>query len=322
MRFAFLAFVVALLAACGGSDDKLPVATSGPTSSTTITTGQGGGGGATTTASGGGEGGATHAGGEGGTTHAGGSAQGGGGSAGHGGGGEPPVIDVPATDGQKALPFAFGAAGQGSHDIGVVSMSEDTGVVNVKGHDVPALAYERQPFGEWTLYQVLGVEPDRLWVMWMYCKAGALEYVYLEGTDGTKMHYEQASGTCAETVQGTAAKVKFPAVHMGYPTPLAGYTLSGADVTLPGAAPGSITLGNTDYALLAFDDVDCTQKCGAPGWREIHTLLWDEPGQRLCFAIIYLFKPGQDIVIEYSISLPDLSDPAGTTQLAADFTTP
>jgi hypothetical protein len=229
---------------------------------------------------------------------------------------------VPATDAELALPFEFGATGQGSQDIGVVSISGDTGVVRVMGDDVPVVAYERQPFGQWTLYQVLGVQPDRLWVMWMYCNQGELQYIYLEGTDGTPMHYEQASGTCDEALDGTAAKVAFPAVDMAYPAPLAGYTIAGADISLPGAAPGTITLGGVDYVLLAFEDVDCTEKCGAPGWREIHTLLWDAPAQRLCFAIIYLFQPGQDLLVEYSLTIPDLTDPAGQTKLPASFTTP
>ena len=41
-----------------------------------------------------------------------------------------------------------------------------------------------------------------------------------------------------------------------------------------------------------------------------------------CFAIFYLFAPGQPLLVEYSLTLPDLSDPAGVTKLDATFTTP
>ena len=73
--------------------------------------------------------------------------------------------------------------------------------------------------------------------------------------------------------------------------------------------------------VLPFEDVDCTA-CGQGGWHEIHTLLWDPAGARLCFAIFYLFQPGDPVLLTYSLTLPDLSDPAGSTQLDATWTTP
>lgn len=317
MRTALLALLVTLLTAGGCSSSTSPgVAT---TFAATVTTGAGG-----TTHAGGGDAGGGGAGGEGpgGQGAGGGIAGGGQGGAGGSGGSAEPRIVAGATDGQLALPFTFGATGQGTSDIGAVSLDDGAGTVQVKGHDVASLAYQRQPFGQWTLYQVLGVETDRLWVLWLYCNQGSLQFVYLEGTDGTPMHYEQAMGTCAEPAGSSAAHAVFPAVDMPLPTPLAGYTLTGPDISLPGAAPGHVKLGAQDLVLLAFEDVDCTQNCGTPGWREIHTLLWDPEGKRVCFAIIYLFQPGQPLLIEYSLTLPDLTDPAGQTQLDATFTTP
>jgi hypothetical protein len=335
MRPLLVALFVALLAACGGGAPSGAPGTGSPTTSTSSGTGaggqaaggggagQGGAGGAHAGGGGAGTGGAGTGGAGTGGIGPGGHPQGGGGAGTGGAGGAPAEhIVAGATDGVLAEPFTFGATGQGSVDIGAVSIATGAGTVHIGPHDVSAVVYERQPFGQWTLYQALAVEPDRLWVLWFYCNQGALEYVYFEGTDGTPIHYEQASGTCAEQGASSAVHAVLPAIDMPQPSLLAGYTIQGKDIELDGAKPGHVTLGAQSLVVLAFDDVDCTQKCGSPGWREVHTLLWDAAAKRVCFAIIYLFQPGQPVLIEYSLTVPDLSDPAGQTQLDATFTTP
>ena len=98
-----------------------------------------------------------------------------------------------------------------------------------------------------------------------------------------------------------------------------GFTVDGPLVHFDGAAPGSITLG----AALSFNPfgvVDCSEICGTPGWWELHAVLWDEAALRACFAILYLFTNGDPMLVTYSLTLPDLSDPAGETELEGSWT--
>ena len=238
-------------------------------------------------------------------------------------GGTPIVgpIQIGATDGTLALPFAVKLVGTGTKRIGAIDIDADTGTVEIGGESLAAVSYEQQPFGQYVLYQTLAVAQDRLYAIWFYCDAGQLAFVYFEGTDGTAIDVETASGTCAAVDNPIMANVKLPAIDMPLPEFLTGYTIEGPLVHLPSGAPGSVDFGGGSLAILAFDKVDCTA-CGNGGWQEVHTLLWDVAAKRLCFAIFYLFAPGDPVTVSYSLTLPDLTDPANDAQLEATFTTP
>ena len=117
----------------------------------------------------------------------------------------------------------------------------------------------------------------------------------------------------------TEVAVKLPAVDMAVPALLGGVTMDGPSIHYDGMTPGTIDLG-TLLVLLPFDQVDCSD-CGGAGWYEVHSLLWDPKG-RLCFAIVYLFAPGDPMLVTYSLTLPDLSDPAGSTSLPGSWAKP
>jgi hypothetical protein len=225
------------------------------------------------------------------------------------------AIQIPATHASLDRAFGVEIAGKGAKFVGAIHVSGSTATVEVAGETLPAVVYERQPFGQWTLFQTLAVAPNRLYVLWFYCSGGKLTDVYYEGTDGTKIALESAKGTCMDTLEPTTVDVELPAIAMDLPPLVAGFTLAGPQVALAGAAPGTVTLGMTEYTTLVFDEVDCTTGCGTPGWRELHTLLWDKAMQRLCFAIFYLLDPPQPLLLEYSLTLPDLTDPAGDVTL-------
>ncbi len=52
-------------------------------------------------------------------------------------------------------------------------------------------------------------------------------------------------------------------------------------------------------------------------------MLYDQANGRACFAIFYMFpdRPSQ-VDLTYSLTLPDLSDPAGYTSFDATWTAP
>jgi hypothetical protein len=68
------------------------------------------------------------------------------------------------------------------------------------------------------------------------------------------------------------------------------------------------------YAL-----VDCSKICGAPGWYELHSLLWDSQTHEAAYAIVYLIAgQAHRVQLEYALELPTLSRPADAT-LNADW---
>ena len=249
---------------------------------------------------------------------------GGGGGGGEGGVGGAPItgpIEIGATDGTLSLPFAVSLQGEGSSKIGAFAIDADVGTVDIDGGTLAAVSYEKQPFGAYVLYQTLAVASDRLYAIWFYCEADKLTYIYYEGTDGTAIDSETATGTCASTDTATMAPVKAPALSMPLPPLLEGYTIEGPAVHLPSGEPGSVDFGGGPLTLLAFDHVDCSA-CGMGGWQEVHTLLWDAKAGRVCFAIFYLFNPGDPVYVTYSLTFPDLTDPVGSAHLDAMFTMP
>src|SRR5262249_48958543 len=150
-----------------------------------------------------------------------------------------------ATDGTLQVPFTLGATGAGTSAIGQIAIANGVGSVRLGGKTVAAAAYERQPFGAYTLYQILAVSPDRIDVLWLYCNTGPLDSVYYEGPDGTAVTSEAATGTCTEAASADNEHVTFPALDMAQPPLLTGYTVSGAQVSIPSGMPGSVTLGST-----------------------------------------------------------------------------
>jgi hypothetical protein len=238
----------------------------------------------------------------------------------------PARIRVGATDGMVELKSSdFSLAGAGTNLIGAIAIDHGAGTIELMGKKVPAAVYERQGFPGLRLYQTLAVEPDRLWVLWFYCKDtdGTLTGAYYEATDGTMVTYEVGSGVCTDPLATSSVHAVFPAVDLALPPLIDGYTVKGPDVVIDGAQPGMVRFGQTTLAVLVFNTVDCTVGCGTPGWTELHALLWDPVKARVCFGIFYLQedKPGQTLVT-YSLTLPDLSDPVGRTTLAATWSLP
>jgi len=157
-------------------------------------------------------------------------------------------------------------------------------------------------------------------VLWLYCQGSQFTDIYLHTTDGTPTVHETASGACEDhTNQPRTLGVALPAVDMVV-APLRGdFHVEGEHVLLDGPRPGTVRLGGRPMTVLPYNLVDCSTACGSPGWQEIHSILWDAQAQVACFAIFYLFPTGEEIILAYSLSLPDLSEPASATRLTATW---
>jgi hypothetical protein len=237
----------------------------------------------------------------------------------------PDALRIGATSGDLTLDYTVSIQGTGPAAIGRVDIAGNVGTVTVAGTSLSAVSFERQPwpgFG-YTLFQTLIVAPDRWYVAWFYCRGGSLEHVYYEGTDGTRLDDGPASGTCVDELRTTVARVELPALEMPLPAPTTGYTVSGENVQITADGRGWVRLGGITMTALIFEHVDCSTQCGSPGWYELHSVLWDEIGGRACFGIFYLQEGQSDVLLAYSLSLPDLSDPLGEgIELPASWTTP
>lgn len=228
-------------------------------------------------------------------------------------------LRVAATSRELTLDYEVRLQGVGSDDIGAIDVVGPRGTIAIDGRTVPVVAYERQGFEGYTLYQMLAVENDRITVVWAYCEYDDLAAFYFESTDGTRMQTEWAEGTCYETPGTTTARVDLPALDMPIPRLLDDYTISGPQIALDGDEPGRIVLSGTSQILYPFEEVDCTDDCGPNGWREIHTLIWEPTSSALSFGILYLYDDQPHVGLQYALQLPTLDDPGGGQLLQASW---
>jgi len=231
-------------------------------------------------------------------------------------------IVLAATAGDLDLGFRAAADGTGSSLIGAVRLTDAVGTIEVGGPPIDAVVYQRIDWEAqtgYTLLQALLVAPDRWYVAWLYCRATALEVVWLEGTDGTPLGYEAATGLCSHDATPMTASVALPAVDMPLPVAAGGFAIDGVDLSLDDAGPGRLVLGGAEMVLLPFETVDC-RSCGGAGWWEIHALLWRPDAGRACYAILYLRRDVLgSVLVAYALTLPDLSDPAGSVEVPATW---
>jgi hypothetical protein len=217
-------------------------------------------------------------------------------------------VAIPATQGVISTNFDANIAGTAGAALAVM-INHDAGTVNVSGRALSAVAYAQQRWDSqgYVLYQTLAVSAGCELVLWLYCSGNRLSYVYFESTDGLPMTRVSATGTCAAVNGSTQPAVSFPALDQPVPRLAYGFNITG-DVQLNGATPGAITLRGRRSTLYVFDTVDCSSRCGSPGWYELHALIWDLSVPRLAFGIIYLkSQDTHHVDLEYGLSLPDLT---------------
>jgi hypothetical protein len=218
------------------------------------------------------------------------------------------------TDGTLAVGFDATLNGHGTAVMDV-SIANDVGTVQLEGDATPApiVLWSSSAFPGYMLYHGIAVTPSRWSVFFFYCSGTKLVDVYWENSDqqSSALRSEALTGTCSEGGISENVHVQFPAASLVVRPNVPGFTVTGPDIDLEPDGVGTITLGANPLAFTPFGFVDCTNCEMGQSWYELHGILYDAATARACFGILYLFsQPSRDIFVDYSITLPDLSDPA------------
>ena len=134
---------------------------------------------------------------------------------------------------------------------------------------------------------------------------GDLFEVWVESTAGGGLTPESASGSCVDTAGPSNPRLRAPAVSMNWPTPIRGFSVSGADVDLPDGAPGTVQYDGVKQVVFSFVSVDCSL-CGTPGWYELHSMLWNPATRAVSLGIFYLVSGVDAVTLAYTLSMPVL----------------
>jgi hypothetical protein len=198
--------------------------------------------------------------------------------------------------------FAF------THGVGTIT--------KMGGVSTPAFIYERQPWPQfsYTLYQTLAVDPTYWELGWFYCdNSNSLSYFEYEATDDDGgIHSTAPTGTCSETATSITEHPQLSASVLNLEQVVQGFTVTGTSLALSSAGAGTMTLNGASWKVFPFSLVDCSTACGTPGWYELHSIYWNAGNTQTCFGIFYLVaNTPSRVQLEYSICLPDLSDPTG-----------
>ncbi len=223
----------------------------------------------------------------------------------------PTAITWPAVAMDDSNTFGIDISGSGTQ-VSKVDIHSRFGAVTLGGHVMSALVYRDIPWNSYSLvlYQALAVEAHSWTVLWFYCTGASLTYIYWESSTSSRINREPMRGTCT-TTGTTHANVSWPAGSMPAPAVVAGFNVHGLHIDISGAAPGHADLAGKTWWLYPYAFVDCSKTCGAPGWYELHSLLWDSATGESAYGIVYLIT-GQThrVQLEYALELPTLGRPA------------
>ena len=226
----------------------------------------------------------------------------------------PGPITWPAIALDDTNAFGIDISGSGTQ-VSKVDIHSRFGAVTLNGRVLSALVYKDIPWNSYSLvlYQALAIEAHSWTVLWFYCNGPALTYIYWETTASSSVSREPMKGSCTSTGARDAA-VSWPAGSMEAPAAVSGFSIHGTHIDIGGAAPGRADLDGRTWSLYPYALVDCTKICGAPGWYELHSLLWDSQTHETAYVIVYLIT-GQPhhVQLEYALELPTLSRPTDAT---------
>jgi hypothetical protein len=216
-------------------------------------------------------------------------------------------IELDAVESNLTEAFSASFSGNGSKTIEKVDIRDDWGTLEISGQALDVLVYKQIPWPEfhYTLYQFTSRSADDLITGWIYCgDDGELQDIWYETTKSSSLNWEPVSGTCQTAQAGTPVAVHWPAMTLPLPSPIKGYVISGAEISLSAEGMGSWR----DWDFIPYADVDCSTTCGSPGWYELHSLFMKPDSPDLCFGIVYLFTDGRPVIEAGadSICFPDL----------------
>jgi hypothetical protein len=178
-----------------------------------------------------------------------------------------------------------GVAGEGP--ITALRFTDSVGTIGFDGESLPAVIYQKIPFGPYTLAAIAATTDDGLLIAYAYCQNGGVTALYSETLtqSATPQDSVAMAGSC--TFADATANGQIDFVH---PSTLAYGPLEdladveGAKLAVHGGS-GTLTIDGVGHALSVFTGVDC-HGCGGAGWQELHVTLRHE--QSLAFAILYL----------------------------------
>jgi len=224
------------------------------------------------------------------------------------------AIAWPAISLDDSNTFGIDISGSGT-EVSRVDIHSRFGAVTLGGKVMSALVYKDIPWNSYSLvlYQALAIEARSWTVLWFYCTGSSLTYIYWESPTSSRINREPMKGTCT-TTSTTHTAVSWPAGSMQAPAVVAGFSVRGAHIEIGSAAPGHADLDGKTWSLYSYALVDCSKGCGAPGWYELHSLLWDSATGKTAYGIVYLIT-GQThrVQLEYALELPTLGRPPDTS---------
>lgn len=201
---------------------------------------------------------------------------------------------APSFAGTIALPFAvdvdWSDGAQAAGPLSAVSLHGDVGSLTFRGESLPAIAFERIPFGGFTLAMIAATSRSDVVVAYAYCLAdGTISTWYHEALDEPVTLQQPVNpGACHFSTAMTTPAVAFtPLVAPGMLLHDASATVQGGPLTVAGGS-GAVTFtdGAQPWQVDVYATVDCRTGCGSPGWYELHSLLRDGP--RAAVGIFYL----------------------------------
>lgn len=251
----------------------------------------------------------------------------GGGARGPSSGTRPDPVEIPASDGTVAFAPDVDVAGSGGRVVGDVDLSGAVGTVEVHGDELDAVVYRRIPWQsqtDRTLYATLAVSTTAIYPLWLYCDGTRLREIWVEGTDGTPLREETASGTYSDDGD-VDARASFPALSFAVPDPVPDYRIEGDGLAV-GTGDDYVTFPSTAldafadarFDVVAFESVDCTSRCGGSGWHELHAAIYHRERRRLAFGVFYLYPDDAPVSLSYVLALPTLATP-GQQRYDADW---
>ena len=157
----------------------------------------------------------------------------------------PTEVDVATTHGRINVPYTLQASGHGESVIGAIAIMDGAGTIEINGKVRQAFTHEQQAWDIYnlTLYQTIAVDDTSWFVLWLYCNTqNQLQTVYYEGTDGTAMAYEAASGSCVGSKTPSTIAIDLPKTNLN--VQLAhGFVASAPGLKFGDGMPGTVLIG-------------------------------------------------------------------------------
>ncbi|MEO8797988.1 MAG: hypothetical protein ABI551_08900 [Polyangiaceae bacterium] len=112
--------------------------------------------------------------------------------------------------------------------------------------------------------------------------------------------------------------VWLPALDIAPPQLVAGFQITGSDLSFDGRSAGKANVQGVAFAIYPFNVVDGTG-CATPGWYELHSVLSDAATNDTCLGIFYSNTgTPTEVELAYEMCLPSVTAPLPGDQLFFD----